>query len=68
MFDPFCILQAGFLAALVLGYFELVLDSLFHQFESSLILVLVPVLFCVQELGPCLISQPVVLHLLERQI
>ena len=68
MFDPFCVLEAGFFSALLLGCFELMLYGLLHQVEGSLILVLEPVLFGVQELCPCLISQPVVLHLLERQI
>ena len=41
------------------------LDRLFHQLESAVISVLEPVLLGIHELGPGLISQPVVLHLAE---
>ena len=66
--DPFRILQAGLFAALGLGSVKLVLHCLFHQLEGALIPVLEPVLFGVHELGPCLVSQPMVLHLMECEV
>ena len=63
--DPLRKLEAGFFSALGLGSFKLVLHRLFHQLESAVISVLEPVLLGIHELGPGLVSQPLVLHLVE---
>ena len=63
--DPFCILEAGLFAALGLGCFKLVLYRLFHQLESAVIPVLQPMLLCIQKLCPCLVTKPLVLHLVK---
>ena len=62
---PLCILEAGLFSTLLLRFLKLMLDGLLHQLESAVIAILLPVLLGVQELCPGLISQPVVLYLLE---